>query len=123
MYWPAPWLTDLAIERGGLIACHRACSYQQARGQLALRFPGDACAGAESCECPPEHFEAVRKGWHIDGCPNDFIPGTTDHYGRIQHFDALVGVLLSDVRGWGREEGRKILNREQGQRETRTASQ
>jgi hypothetical protein len=35
--------------------------YRQGSGQLALRFPGDACAG-DGCECPPAHFEAVRKG-------------------------------------------------------------
>ena len=34
---------------------------------------------------------------HIDGCPNDFIPNLTDHYGEIHNFDALVGMLLSDV--------------------------
>eukprot|EP01050_Picozoa_sp_SAG11_P019058 SAG11_NODE_2977_length_2795_cov_4.472923_1_plen_239_part_00 len=34
---------------------------------------------------------------HIDGCPNDFIPGITDHYGELHNFDALVGILLSDV--------------------------
>lgn len=70
--------------------------YHQDSGQLALRFPGDACIGG-GCECTPEHFEGVRKGWHIDGCPNDFIPGITDHYGEVHNFDALVGILLSDV--------------------------
>jgi uncharacterized Zn-binding protein involved in type VI secretion len=35
--------------------------YRQGSGQLALRFPGDACVG-DGCECPPEHFEGVRKG-------------------------------------------------------------
>ena len=33
----------------------------------------------------------------IDGAPSDFIPGITDHYGKMHNFDALVGVLLSDV--------------------------
>ena len=45
----------------------------------------------------PGHFRAMSKGWHIDGLPNEFIKGTTDHYGRIHNFDILVGVLLSDI--------------------------
>jgi hypothetical protein len=44
------------------------------------------------------HFEGIRKGWHIDGCPNKFIPGTTDHFGKIHNFNVLIGVLLSDVK-------------------------
>ena len=47
-----------------------------ASGQLALRFPGDACVG-ESAESSPQNFEGVRKGWHIDGCASDFLPGET----------------------------------------------
>ena len=39
----------------------------------------------------------MRRGWHIDGCPSDFVKGMTDHYGTIHNFDCLVGVLLSDV--------------------------
>ena len=35
--------------------------YRMSSGQLALRFPGDACVG-DGCECPPDHFEGVRKG-------------------------------------------------------------
>ena len=68
-------------------------------GQLALRFPGDMCPDGwqASGKVSQAHFDGVRKGWHIDGCPNDFIPGVTDHFGVIQNFDVLVGVLLSDV--------------------------
>ena len=35
--------------------------YRQGQGQLALRFPGDACVG-DGCECPPDHFESIRRG-------------------------------------------------------------
>ena len=35
-------------------------SYRMSSGQLALRFPGDACVG-DGCECPLDHFESVRK--------------------------------------------------------------
>jgi hypothetical protein len=71
-------------------------------GQLALRFPGDMCPpgvkpGPEG-EISAAHFDGIRKGWHIDGCPNDFIRGQTDHYGTIHNFDVLIGVLLSDVK-------------------------
>eukprot|EP00966_Prymnesium_polylepis_P004567 104675-Prymnesium_polylepis.1 len=45
----------------------------------------------------PGHFDGVRKAWHIDGCPSDFNPGVSDHYGTIHNFDVLVGILLSDV--------------------------
>jgi len=70
-------------------------------GQLALRFPGDMCPAGT--KCGPEgaiskaHFDGIRKGWHIDGCPNQFIPGVTDHFGKIHNFDMLIGVLLSDT--------------------------
>lgn len=70
--------------------------YKQHVGQLALRFPGDLCE-SDGCECSPEHFEHVRRNWHIDGLPSDFIPGKTDHYGTIHNFDMLCGVLLSDI--------------------------
>jgi hypothetical protein len=71
-------------------------------GQIALRFPGDMChagavPGTPDTTVPPAHFDAVRRAWHIDGCPNNFLPGTTDHFGTIHNFDCLVGVLLSDV--------------------------
>ena len=66
----------------------------QGAGQLAIRFPGDACPPGTT-ETNYNHSEAVRKGWHIDGCPSNFIPGITDHYGEIHNFDCLVGVLLS----------------------------
>jgi len=71
--------------------------YRQERGQLALRFPGDMCSPPGSCECDAHAFESIRRHWHIDGLPSDFIPGVTDHFGRIHNFDMLVGVLLSDV--------------------------
>lgn len=66
------------------------------RGQIALRFPGDMCPDG-TCDFSPEGFENVRKHWHIDGCPSEFIPGVTDHWGTIKNFDALVGVILSDI--------------------------
>jgi len=99
-------VTDSAVPRvlsellgGGPEHFVAACVH----GQIALRFPGDNCpegwcpSNASAAEVPSLHWEHVRKGWHIDGCPNDIIPGLTDHYGSIQNFDALVGVLLSDV--------------------------
>ena len=54
------------------------------------------CIG-KTCNSNEGHFRAITKGWHIDGLPNDFIPGVTDHYGKIHNFDVLVGVLLSDI--------------------------
>jgi len=69
---------------------------QITHGQLALRFPGDNCPG-DTTECSKKHFNNIRKHWHIDGCPNDFIPGLTDHYGKIGNFSILCGCLLSDV--------------------------
>ena len=75
-----------------------AAPYRQGGAQLALRFPGDGCPGG-TAHFNPSHFEHVRRAWHIDGCPSDFLPGKTDHYGRIGNFDCLVGVLLSDIEG------------------------
>eukprot|EP00434_Breviolum_minutum_P006369 symbB.v1.2.005621.t2/scaffold309.1/size276354/2 len=72
-----------------------AHNYMASSGQIALRFPGDFCE-KDSCKCGPAQFENIRKGWHIDGCPNNFLPGISDHYGKIANFDVLVGVLLSD---------------------------
>jgi len=69
---------------------------QASGGQLALRFPGDMC-DKDKAECSVSKFNGVRKGWHIDGCASDFIPGLTDHYGTIHNFSMLVGCLLSDV--------------------------
>ncbi len=51
-------------------------------GQLALRFPGDMCDDGKAT-CSAERFAGVAKGWHIDGCANEFIPGTTDRECRI----------------------------------------
>eukprot|EP00750_Incisomonas_marina_P033531 INCI9893.1.p1 GENE.INCI9893.1~~INCI9893.1.p1 ORF type:complete len:413 (-),score=42.83 INCI9893.1:130-1368(-) len=73
-----------------------AGQYVQGGGQIALRFPGDACEKG-TCTSSAAHFNAVRKGWHIDGCPSDFMKGMTDHYGKIHNFDCLVGVLLNRV--------------------------
>lgn len=70
--------------------------YHQDRGQLALRFPGDMCHDG-TCECDFGTFENVRRAWHIDGCPSNFLPGVSDHWGKIMNFDALVGILLSDI--------------------------
>ena len=70
--------------------------YRQKRGQLALRFPGDLCPG-KSVAANSQVFKNVGRHWHIDGCPNDFIPGVTDHFGTVHNFDCLVGILLSDV--------------------------
>eukprot|EP00946_MAST-07B_sp_MAST-7B-sp1_P001009 g1009.t1 len=70
--------------------------YRQERGQLALRFPGDLCPG-NSARASQAVFDNTSFFWHIDGCPNDFIPGITDHYGTVKNFDCLVGVLLSDT--------------------------
>eukprot|EP01052_Picozoa_sp_SAG31_P046661 SAG31_NODE_9009_length_1349_cov_0.922400_1_plen_392_part_10 len=85
----SPAVTDL-FNRSVLPLVCRALlgdgKYEQQAGQLALRFPGDMCEARDtadhgSCECSPEHFAQVRANWHIDGLPNDFIPGKTDHYG------------------------------------------
>ena len=70
--------------------------YRQGGGQLALRFPGDFTPN-QSAKASEQVFRNTAQYWHIDGCPNDFIPGITDHYGKIHNFDCLVGVLLSDV--------------------------
>eukprot|EP00940_MAST-03C_sp_MAST-3C-sp2_P000967 g967.t1 len=70
--------------------------YRQSAGQIALRFPGDMCEKG-TCVAGRDHFEGVRKYWHIDGLASGFIKGVTDHFGHIHNFDALVGVLLSDV--------------------------
>jgi hypothetical protein len=70
--------------------------YHQGAGQLALRFPGDMTPNA-SAKASDKVLKNVASHWHIDGCPNDFIPGVTDHYGTVHNFDCLVGVLLSDV--------------------------
>lgn len=64
--------------------------------QVALRFPGDGCM-KDTRLSTNDHWKGVSKGWHIDGLPSDFLPGMTDHFGEIQNFDALVGVLLRDV--------------------------
>ena len=65
-------------------------------GQLALRFPGDMCEDG-TADCSRSTFNNVSKGWHIDGCASDFIPGVTDHYGTIHNFNMLIGCLLSDI--------------------------
>ena len=70
--------------------------YRQGSGQLALRFPGDHTPNS-SAKANAQVIRNVASHWHIDGCPNDFIPGVTDHYGTVHNFDCLVGVLLSDV--------------------------
>ena len=70
-------------------------------GQIALRFPGDACPNAtnyddddDDVRISASHFDGVRRYWHIDG-----IPGESNglSYGKIHNFDCLCGVLLSDV--------------------------
>ncbi|GMH85605.1 hypothetical protein TrVE_jg5190 [Triparma verrucosa] len=71
--------------------------YSQPGGQLALRFPGDACVG-KTAQSNAQHFEHIARGWHIDGCAGDFIKGVTDHYGNINNFDCLVGVCLSETK-------------------------
>eukprot|EP00466_Bigelowiella_natans_P013342 jgi/Bigna1/75398/fgenesh1_pg.34_\ len=68
----------------------------QGAGQIAMRFPGDACPGGK-VESSQSHLESTSKHWHIDGCPSMFAKGITDHWGEVHNFDALVGVLLSKV--------------------------
>lgn len=63
-------------------------------GQIALRFPGDYCK-KDTADYDHQAFEVLRKHWHIDGCPNNFIPGITDHWGTVKNFDALCGILLN----------------------------
>ena len=70
--------------------------YQIGAGQIALRFPGDLTPN-QSARASSAVFRNVSMHWHIDGCPNEFIPGVTDHYGHINNFDCLVGVLLSNI--------------------------
>lgn len=70
--------------------------YKQGAGQIALRFPGDLTPN-QTAKASSAVFRNVSMHWHIDGCPNEFIPGVTDHYGHINNFDMLVGVLLSDI--------------------------
>ena len=78
---------------GGTPDSYRA---QISNGQLALRFPGDACQEG-TAKCSTARFKNVASQWHIDGCANEFIPGTTDHYGEVHNFSVLLGCLLSDV--------------------------
>lgn len=70
--------------------------YMMGSGQIALRFPGDFCAGG-SADFDAGAFERLRRGWHIDGCPNNSIPGVTDHWGEVHNFDVLCGVLLTET--------------------------
>jgi hypothetical protein len=58
-------------------------SFKQHAGQLALRFPGDACPG-DTAKSNDAHFNNIASHWHIDGCANDFIKGVTDHYGEVR---------------------------------------
>ncbi|GMH77173.1 hypothetical protein TrLO_g6502 [Triparma laevis f. longispina] len=71
--------------------------YKQDGGQLALRFPGDACVG-KTAKSNDAHLNQIAKGWHIDGLASDFIKGLTDHYGKAHNFDCLVGVCLSETK-------------------------
>jgi len=71
--------------------------YRQGAGQLALRFPGDACVG-KTAQSNEAHFKNIASHWHIDGCANGFIKGVTDHYGEVRNFDVLVGVCLSETK-------------------------
>jgi len=82
----------LIVQR--LIGMQKAPS--QGAGQIALRFPGDFCANGQT-HITPDQYEGVRKGWHIDGAPSNFLPKVTDHWGEVHNFDALCGVLLSTV--------------------------
>ena len=75
MHAPTRPLFHLADLAGALSLWH-------ARARSALRFPGDNCEDG-TCDCDPQRFKSVSHGWHIDGCPGDFIPGLTDHYGEI----------------------------------------
>lgn len=68
----------------------------QGATQIALRFPGDNCIPG-TMTTNSQHYQSVRRGWHIDGLPNKFLPGVTDHFGEIHNFDVLVGVLLSST--------------------------
>ena len=81
-------------------------------GQLALRFPGDLCPPYSKLgpqgSISAAHFEGIRKGWHIDGCPSDFLPGVTDHFGTIHNFNVLIGVLLSDTFDKGKMAGELV---------------
>eukprot|EP00439_Symbiodinium_sp_Y106_P024136 s799_g2.t4 len=70
--------------------------YRVESGQIALRFPGGMCI-KDTVDSDFQNFERIRQGWHIDGTPSSFIPGVTDHWGKITNFDALLGVLLSDT--------------------------
>lgn len=75
----------------------RGGKYKQDGGQLALRFPGDACVG-KTAKSNDAHLNKIAKGWHIDGLASDFIKGLTDHYGKAHNFDCLVGVCLSETK-------------------------
>ncbi|CAE7227719.1 ATG26, partial [Symbiodinium sp. KB8] len=97
-----PEITNLVNSSGLPIILRRLLGprdsgpYRVESGQIALRFPGDMCI-KDSVESDFQNFERIRQGWHIDGTPSSFIPGVTDHWGKITNFDALVGVLLSDT--------------------------
>ncbi|CAE7703756.1 unnamed protein product [Symbiodinium sp. CCMP2456] len=97
-----PEITNLVNSSGLPIILRRLLGprdsgpYRVESGQIALRFPGDMCI-KDSVDSDFQNFERIRQGWHIDGTPSSFIPGVTDHWGKITNFDALVGVLLSDT--------------------------
>ena len=65
--------------------------------QIALRFPGDACDPPGTCKASEKHFKNTSFYWHIDGLANDYDKGVTDHYGTVNNFDCLIGIMLADV--------------------------
>eukprot|EP00439_Symbiodinium_sp_Y106_P022339 s799_g2.t1 len=97
-----PEITNLVNSSGLPIILRRLLGprdsgpYRVESGQIALRFPGGMCI-KDTVDSDFQNFERIRQGWHIDGTPSSFIPGVTDHWGKITNFDALLGVLLSDT--------------------------
>ena len=61
-----------------------------------FRFPGDICEAGNTAECMQmarngefdvqKNYDARRYSWHIDGVPNDNVPGVSDYYGSLLHF-------------------------------------
>ena len=66
-------------------------------GQIAFVYPGDYCTPGTARLVNHAKYSYLRRGWHIDGTASNFTPGVSDHFGEIQNFDVLIGVLLSDV--------------------------
>lgn len=84
------------IPRATQDTCPSAKEYHQNTVQLAIRFPGDGCPD-QICDKDYYAKDHEKWEWHIDGISNKFVGHTSLHFDTIENYDALVGVLLSDI--------------------------